>query len=380
MRIALLSDLFYPYQLGGAERQFFEIATRLAKKHEVHVFTLNLFGQEKDEIYRNVHIHRFGLKHPLKHRLLLPLLSYLVVFLYLLKDLHKFDIIHANQGMSCLFSVLKSKKPFIATLHDIYWDQWSIYYSYPSSLFGKLLEFLWSKGEYNKIITVSNYSKQKIWKLGFKAPIDVIPNGIDLKMINKIKTKKKNHIVYIGRLVNYKHVDILIKSMKEVQDRFSKLELHIIGSGEQKNYLEKLAKTLHVKVNFFGFVSERKKFEELKSARVFVSMSSVEGFGISLLEAMACGTPVIARNLGCYNEFCNKNNSILISSKNENEMQKNFTKKIINLLRNKNLENKLIKNGLKIVKHFDWDIVAKKIEYAYSKLLINKYTENNYEV
>ena len=76
MRIALLSDLFYPYQLGGAERQFFEIAVRLAKKHDVHVFTMNLDGQPKEEVIKNIHVHRIGIKHPLNRRSLLSLLTY----------------------------------------------------------------------------------------------------------------------------------------------------------------------------------------------------------------------------------------------------------------------------------------------------------------
>ena len=65
MRIAMIIDLFYPYQLGGAERQFFELAKRLAKRHEIHVFTLKLRGCKPEERYHGINIHRVGIPHPL---------------------------------------------------------------------------------------------------------------------------------------------------------------------------------------------------------------------------------------------------------------------------------------------------------------------------
>ncbi|MCD6092436.1 MAG: glycosyltransferase family 4 protein [Candidatus Aenigmarchaeota archaeon] len=360
MRIALLSDLFYPYQLGGAERQFFEIAVRLAKKHDVHVFTMNLDGQPKEEVIKNIHVHRIGIKHPLNRRSLLSLLTYFLLFPFLNKEFKKFDIVHANQNAG-IFSFL-IRKPFVITIHDLYLEDWKKYYNFPFYYLGELLELLMLKGKYERIITVSNNSKSKIQKFGLDTPIAIIPNGIDLRFINNVKTKKKNHIVYIGRLVNYKHVDLLIKAMKKVQKRFPDINLHIIGYGEQKNHLEKLAKDLKVKVKFFGYVNERKKIEELKSARIFVNMSTIEGFGISPLEAMACGTPVIARKLECYKEFCTRDNSLLIE-------HENLSDTIIKLLENKNMEKTLIKNGLKTAKKFEWNIIVKKIENVYKDIL-----------
>ena len=360
MKIAILTDLFYPYQLGRAERQFYEITSRLAKKHDVHVFTLNIEGQPSEEMVNNLHIHRFGYRQSMKKRSLFALTTFFLKTPFLLNRLRRFDIIHANQiaGMFSFFRYM-IKRPFMLTIHDLYWDQWKKYYIFPFYYIGKAMELFYSKLFYNRIITVSEESKRKIRRLGFNSKIEIIPNGIDFNYINKIETKKENHIVYVGRLVNYKNVDKIIESMKDISMIFPKIELHIIGSGPDKNRLEKLAKGLNVR--FFGYLSEEEKFKEIKSARAFVSMSSVEGFGISLLEAMACGTPVIARKLPAYDEFCNKDNSILI--------EKDLSKIIISLLKDVDKQKKLSVAGVKTAKRFDWDSVVEKLEEVYKSIL-----------
>ena len=363
MKIAILSDLFYPYQLGGAERQFYEVAARLAKKHEVHVFTLNLDNQPSEEIINNIHVHRFGFRHSMRKRSLLALASFFIKTPFLLKKLKRFDIIHANQ-IAGLFSFFRYfiKKPFVLTIHDLYWDQWKKYYRFPFYYIGKSLELFYSKLYYNSIVTVSEESARKIRKLGFKSKINIIPNGIDFEYINNIKAKKANHIVYVGRLVNYKNIDKIIMAMPEINKAFPKLELHIIGTGAQNQYLENLANNLKANVKFLGYISEEKKFQELKSANAFVSMSSVEGFGISVLESMACGTPVIIKPLQAYDEFCNPKNSLRIE-------ENNLANTIINLLKNKKLQQKLAANGSRTARQFDWNNVVKKLEKVYESLI-----------
>src|SRR3989338_7407176 len=98
MNICFLSELFYPYLLGGAEKRYFEIAKRVAKKNNVTVYSLNFKGYPKIEIKNNIQVVRVGLEHPLNKRGLTVLISYLPA---LLKSMsHKFDIIDANQGFA----------------------------------------------------------------------------------------------------------------------------------------------------------------------------------------------------------------------------------------------------------------------------------------
>lgn len=349
----MLSELFYPYLFGGAERRYFEIAKRLAKKHEVTVYSLRLRGCKDYEIYKDIEIIRVGIKHGLNKRSLLPLLSYCP-----LKALQgKYDIIDANQGFSSFmgFFAPLTKRPVVATFHDIYWNQWGDYFSKPYSWFGKAMEFFWSKLHYDKIIANSPPTEKKLRRLNFKSEIVTIVSGIDLDFIKSMKAKKENQIIYVGRLIKYKNVDILLKEFSRVK---TDTKLIIVGSGPEEESLKRLAKNLEIDAEFRGFVSEREKIRLIKSSQFLVNPSSVEGLGLILTEAMACGTPVIARRLPTY-FFCNKNNSLL------GDVATNITK----LLHNKELRNKLRKNGLKTAKDFSWDKTADKVEKVYKELL-----------
>ena len=91
----MLSELFYPYLLGGAEKRYYEIAKRLAKRHRVTVYSLRLPGTKAHEFHENIEIRRVGLRHPSTKRSFLPLLSYFPALLMGIQ--HQYDIIDCNQ-------------------------------------------------------------------------------------------------------------------------------------------------------------------------------------------------------------------------------------------------------------------------------------------
>src|SRR3989304_9029162 len=105
MQICMLSELFYPYLLGGAERRYFEIAKRLAKRHEVTVLSLNLQGSKKEQEIESVKIKRVGLKHPMAHRSLPQLVTYMPALLKALDS--EYDIIDCNQGIASFAGISK---------------------------------------------------------------------------------------------------------------------------------------------------------------------------------------------------------------------------------------------------------------------------------
>jgi len=366
MNICMLSELFYPYLLGGAERRYFEIAKRLAKNHDVTVYSLNLYGEKKEEIKDGVRIKRVGLKHPKTQRSLPQLATY---FPALLRAVSKeYDIVDANQGIASYAGLLKktTQRPVVATFHDIYWDKWKNHFGGHISFPGKVMEASWSKLSYSAIIANSKQTKEKLENLGVKSHIEIIFSGIDLGTIKSIKAKKENKIIFVGRLVKYKNVDILIRTFAEIKKDKKDLELVIVGEGPEKNNLYRLSKSLNVKVEFKGFLSEKEKIKEIKSSLVLVNPSSVEGLGLIILESMACGTIPVGLDLNCYDAFCKKNNSILVKKPVE------IKEKIRSLLSENNRRKKLEKNGTRTAGNFSWDLTAEKVERLYNSVLDHK--------
>ena len=101
-------------------------------------------------------------------------------------------------------------------------------------------------------------------------------------------------IAYVGRLRRYKGVELILKGVARMQDR--RVEVEIAGTGEDRPRLEALAASLDLgrRVRFLGFVSEAEKSALLRRAWIVALTSPKEGWGITNLEAAACGTPVVA--------------------------------------------------------------------------------------
>ncbi|MBI4018223.1 MAG: glycosyltransferase family 4 protein [Candidatus Aenigmarchaeota archaeon] len=356
MQICMLSELFYPYLLGGAERRYYEIAVRLAKRHNVTVYSLRFDGHEDREEHRGVQIVRTGSSHPLDKRSV-PALATFILALPAAAAAGN-DIIDANQGISSFAGLLKplTRKPVVATFHDLYWNQWNEYFPFPLSSLGKSMEFMWSRLPYDAVIANSPTTAKKLGFLGF-SDVTTIPSGVDIDFINRIRVRKrKNTVTYVGRLVKYKNVDALIRAVKEISAEID-VKLRIVGSGPEEYNLKKLARDLGVDAVFSGFVSEQEKFRIIKSSSVLVNPSSVEGLGLVLIESMAAGTPVVAKNLEAY-FFCNGRNALLYDNETE------LASRILDAMTKKNL----VKNGHETAKKYSWDSVARSVESLYRRL------------
>ncbi len=172
-------------------------------------------------------------------------------------------------------------------------------------------------------------------------------------------TKSKDPlIVYVGRIKAYKRLDHLIKSFKTVQDKVNNSKLIIAGKGDQKP-LKKLSIELGIEssVEFYDEVSEEEKSRLLHQAWVFVTPSMKEGWGITVIESNACGTPAIAYDVPGLRDSVKYNyNGILVEDGNE----KSLADTIATVLRDSSLRNNLSKNALEWSKQFSWDKSAEK--------------------
>jgi glycosyltransferase involved in cell wall biosynthesis len=225
-----------------------------------------------------------------------------------------------------------------------------------------------SKMRFTKIITLNQAMKKKMTDILHirKEKIEIIPSGIDLKEICKIKAKKKEKtIVYVGRLVPQKNIDALIKAFSMLGRKDA--QLRIVGDGSERSELEKLAKRLDIKnITFTGRLKEYSDMiKEIKQATLLVLPSQRENFGIVPIEAMACGTPVISSNTEGPRDYIKSGmNGFLTSIGSAEEIKE----KMEILLDNKALRDRIIKNGMKTAKDYDWNNIVKRIADVYIKL------------
>ena len=240
----------------------------------------------------------------------------------------------------------------------------------------------------DKIISVSQYTKkvaESLNKHGIK--IDVIPNFVNFKNFHPINKKlfindftyRETDIILLtlSRLVKRKGHRTVIKALKPIIRKNPNVFYLIAGTGDKsyeqelKHYVNKL--NLEKNINFLGYISEARKkiIYNLCDLYIMTSMPTdergdSEGFGITFLEANACGKPVIGTNVGGISDAISDGfNGFLIKPNDSLELEE----KLISIINNKKLYKFLSENSIKhIKKNFDIQLIGKKFDMIINEL------------
>lgn len=183
---------------------------------------------------------------------------------------------------------------------------------------------------------------------------EYVPSGVDLERFTPMNVKREA-ITYVGALHTVKGVDIFLKAVKGLKE-----PVWIIGDGPERKSLELLAEKLEIPCTFWGFRSDIP--ELMNRSKIVVLPSRNEGFGLTLLEAMACGTPVIGRKTGGIPELITGENGLLFETVEE------LSQKVKTLLENQTLWEKIRENGLRTVSKWGWERTARLYARIYSDL------------
>ncbi len=190
-----------------------------------------------------------------------------------------------------------------------------------------------------------------------------IPNAIDLNLIPKKSTKRfENQIIFAGRLSKEKGIDILLETAVELPDNY---HLLIAGSGPMEESVQNLA---HEKTNvhFLGYQSKQNVLSLIRGSDLLVQPSLEEGISSTILEAMACGTCILGSDIAGISEIVENNKNGLLVEPNNSEKLLN---EILYLLPKRERRLRMVKEGLEIVKKYDWNEVGKLYLDFYQSLL-----------
>lgn len=361
---------------GGGEKQFWEVAKRMSRLgHRVSVLTCRFPGQPRNERRDGVEIIRAGLtRNPRTGAALaspFSVVDYLARAIRAALDIDA-DVIHCNAYYPILVGRVVSeieRVPLVSTVHDL--PGFSTWRSYSkSSLWGLLgygITLLSIRLARGTVITVSPQVKTKLMAHGH-SDVKVIANGIDLSVLDLSGAEKEeNQVLYVGRLVSYKKVEILLEASKLVLDHFPEARLVVVGGGPESESLRSLASKLGIKdhVTFTGTLkSEKDVAGYYKQSSIFVLPSIVEGEGMALKEAMGARLPVIASSAGgsgATGLIKNGQNGILVAPENSAEL----AGAIENLLAHPELRVKMGLAGRKAVEGNTWESVAQQVAGTY---------------
>lgn len=304
MNVGFVTPVVYPFVKGGVEKRIHEVGTRMADRgHDITIYSRHWWNGPKTLVYEGMTLHAVapasnlyanGDRRSVSSALelskdsILPVLrgKHDIISTPVAPYLHVFGIRLATHLQAT---------PLVVTWHEVWDDYWYQYMGW-SGLAGKLIERATAKVPHHAVAP-SEMTAKKLGDLGPKRrKIEIIPNGIDVENLHSTDSANEGFdILFAGRLIEDKNVGWLLDAFDTVAAHHD-VTLGIIGDGPHAETLQTHAQRLdhYDRVTFLGFLHEYDDVvAHMQAAKLFVSPSTREGFGITLLEAMAADCTVI---------------------------------------------------------------------------------------
>lgn len=361
MRVCLLNPFPVSFRFrGGVESMLYSLSLELMKRGvETEVISLS---EEEMKI--------------------IPQFARLTISAVLMKKLlqskDRFDVIHSHAWAVGTLWFIKNR-PTVATAHGTTrgflnrtWESRPIFSRTYNSLVTVNLERIGFACA-RQVTAVSESSKKEIVE-NYGIPeekIAVVHNGIDVSTVRRVKTNLKDELgcehllLFMGRLAKEKGIGVLINAMPMLEDYDVKVV--IAGEGPEEKDARRLVSELNLneRVIFTGTLDEKRKLEYLSASDVFVFPSFSESFGMALLDAMACKTPIVASNVASIPEVVGKC-GILVEPRDPVELSKGIKKLLDDKKAAKRLANRAYE---RLVSNFTSGMMAEGYIRLYERVV-----------
>lgn len=394
MRIAIFSDNFYP-ELSGISDSIIALSKELAKRGHFIDFYVPKYSQtEYDaaklpdreiDLGKNIRVHRFN-SFPWQTgtgqgRFVVPDgFRTLTIF-----QSHP-DVIHTQLffgvGLEAIFAARMLHKPVIGTNHTAL-KEFLKFSPFHNGWFNNgLLKYVNWYYERCELVTAPSHSVfDEMVSLGFKnVKSRVISNPIDTETFHqlaatpakKMALKKKlgfgeNVIISAGRLSDDKNPDVLIKALPYIRKKIPDAELVFVGRGASQDALKKLAADLKLKdsVKFLGFVEKQTLVEAYNASEAFAIASTSDTQSLVMMQAMACGIPVVGVRARALPEYINDKNGFVVEPGSPELM----AEKLAYLLKNPKIAQTLGQGGRSYAERFSEPAIAADWEKIYANVI-----------
>jgi teichuronic acid biosynthesis glycosyltransferase TuaC len=381
--LCIVTHTFLPH-VGGIERVVYEQSKRLMQKQFKLMVLTHRNSTTKNYVFNGIQVQCYDSVN-IGFRLGIPYsIPHIISFKTFLEAVKAYDLIHVH-GHPYLSSLLAAKiaklysKPLVVTQHNTFIEYESSFWDHVEWLNDCAIGRQVLK-EADKILAVSNATKKYVLSLG--APpekTEVLRNGVDLnrfKPSTRIKeemrkkigiSKDANVVITVRRLVYKNGIDTLIESAKTAVRKNPRIVFLAVGKGPDLLQIHGKIRQLGIEKNFrlTGFIPDEKLPFYYNAADFFVLPSkSGEGLPLVALEAMSCGLPVIATNVGGISEVMMDDYGIIVPPDNAESLADA-------ILDFSHRDFSALKKGLRriIEEEHSWDRNVEKLVEIYEELI-----------
>ncbi len=343
---------------GGAEVHLHQIFTRLVRRgHRVTLLASRFEGAPEREVVDGLVVVRRGCR---------ATFNFAVPGSYkALRRSARFDLVVDDINKIPFYTPFYVAEPVVTLVHHFFGK--SIYREVPWPLASyvyvseKLVPAVY---RHQWTGAVSPSTRGELLTHGFDpAKVLLVPNGVDTRRyVPDPASREKTPLVgYLGRLKRYKSVDHLLLAFKKLVSEVPQARLLIVGDGDDRPRLQRLARELKLssRIEFTGTVSEDEKTRQLQRMWVCVNPSPKEGWGLTVIEANACGVPVVAANSPGLRDSVVDGKTGYLYRYGDLDGLADLLK---HLLLNEDRREKLGQNALAWAKQFSWDQAADRME------------------
>ncbi len=378
MKVCLLNALFRPFA-GGIEKHMYGLSKGLADLGvDVTVVTGRINGLPPEEDMDGIPVRRvpcLAIRAPFLYPPPLVLSPAFPLHLKKLDDRENFDLFHlhnrffADFNLSLVYARLK-RKPFVMTAHN----PRPGHVSSPLAALGTAYDWLIGRWPFilaDRVIAVSEWAKHDIAKYGVDmGRIETIPNGVDADEFHT--GGGGGFLLFVGRLVPQKGIPYLLDAMPLVLKEHPGARLVLAGRGSLHDSLKRKAARMGLggSVIFSGYMEEEALKDAYGACDLFVLPSTVEPFGIVVVEAMASGRPVVCTDSGGVREVVADGvNGFLVPPRDPRALADS----ICQLLSDADLRERMGREGRRIAREkFGWKAISLKTKRLYEEALALK--------
>lgn len=391
MNIVIIATSCYR-KTGGVAHATWQLAQEFVLHgHTVHIVTL-MDSRDKYEVPPSeISIHRIYVKgfsiyeykaediktSSLKRLSLVPkALKYLFSVVRVVRDINP-DIVHTNgvsDANAALLIKIISRIPYTITVHNDPKNKNTnlMGIKFTSKISRKYWRYLPQIRYSNKVISLTSVAKEAVSEIYGRESV-IIPNGVNSNIFHPNFCARSNsditlNLISVGLLNNAKDFNSLIKSMVPIIQVIPHAHLTIIGGGPLYNEFITLIETLGLKdyVTLSGYLPHHLIVEYLQKSHIYILSSVTEGFPLVLLEAMACGLPIVSTPVSSAPEIVNEwNNGYIVPFKSPSDI----ASAVIKIVQNNEIDF-LSRRSLLASKEFNWPSISEKYLEVFEDIIL----------